>query len=79
MPLPIMTTSAVEGRFLVDRWPMSSGEGSECQNDADEVGCGRSQGFLCLGISGFERDMVCLIDLCSELPRRSSIKPALWI
>jgi len=58
MPLPMITTSAVDGKSRVDRWPRSSGEGSECQNDAEDFAGGRSHGCLCFGISGFSRDMV---------------------
>jgi hypothetical protein len=58
MPLPMMTTSAVAGRFLVDRWPSSSGEGSVCQNDLVEFGVGSPAGCPSLGRSGIVRAMM---------------------
>jgi len=58
MPLPMMTTSAVAGRFLVDRWPRSSGEGSVCQNELVEFGTGSPAGCPSLGRSGIVRAMV---------------------
>jgi hypothetical protein len=44
MPLPMITTSAVEGKFLVDRCPRSSGEGSVCQNESEDLGVGSAAG-----------------------------------
>jgi hypothetical protein len=59
IPLPIITTSAVAGRSLVDRWPRSRGEGSVCQKDLLEFGVGSPAGWPSLGRSGIVRAMVC--------------------
>lgn len=58
MPLPIMTTSALGGRFLVDRWPRSNGEASVCQKELVELGTGSPAGCPSLGRSGIVRAMV---------------------
>jgi hypothetical protein len=57
IPLPMITTSAEEGRPLVDRWPSSSGDGSVCQNESVDFGVGRPAGWLSLGRSGMVRAM----------------------
>jgi hypothetical protein len=58
IPLPMTTTSAEEGRPLVERWPRSSGDGSVCQNESVDLGVGRPAGWLSLGRSGMVRAMV---------------------
>jgi hypothetical protein len=58
IPLPITTTSAVVGKSLVDRWPRSNGEGSECQKDLLEFGVGSPAGCPSLGRSGIVRAMI---------------------
>jgi hypothetical protein len=58
IPLPMITTSAVEGRSLVDRYPISNGEGSVCQNESVDFGVGSPAGWLSLGRSGMVRAMV---------------------
>jgi hypothetical protein len=58
IPLPMITTSAEEGRPLVDRWPRSSGDGSVCQNESVDFGVGRPAGWLSLGRSGIVRAIV---------------------
>jgi hypothetical protein len=67
IPLPMITTSAEEGRPLVDRWP-SSGDGSVCQNESVDFGVGRPAGWLSLGRSGMVRAMVVgfLVGGCAE-------------
>jgi hypothetical protein len=57
IPLPMITTSAEEGRPLVDRWPRSSGDGSVCQKESVDFGVGRPAGWLSLGRSGMVRAM----------------------
>jgi hypothetical protein len=68
IPLPITTTSAVEGKFLVDRCPRSSGEGSVCQNESEDFGVGRAAGWSSLGRSGMVRAMVSRV-LCRWFTR----------
>lgn len=58
IPLPIITTSAVAGNSLVDRWPRSSGDGSVCQKESVDFGVGRDAGCPSLGMSGIVRAMV---------------------
>ena len=59
IPLPIITTSAVEGKTLVDRCPRSSGDGSVCQKESVDFGVGSAAGWSSLGRSGIVRAMVC--------------------
>ena len=63
MPLPMTTTSAVAGRFLVDLWPMRSGEGSVCQKESVDLGVGSEAGCPSLGRSGMVRAMMVAIGL----------------
>jgi hypothetical protein len=58
IPLPMITTSAVAGRSLVDRWPRSNLEGSECQKELLEFGVGSPAGCPSLGRSGIVRAMM---------------------
>lgn len=58
IPLPIIKTSAVAGRLLVDLWPRSSGDGSVCQNESLDFSVGREAGCPSLGRSGIVRAMV---------------------
>lgn len=57
IPLPMITTSAVAGSSLVDRWPSSSGEGSECQKELLDFSVGNEVGWPSLGRSGIVRAM----------------------
>jgi hypothetical protein len=58
IPLPMITTSAEDGRPLVDLWPRSSGDGLVCQNESVDFGVGRPAGWLSLGRSGMVRAIV---------------------
>jgi hypothetical protein len=42
-PLPTITTSAVEGKSGVVRWPSRKVDGSECQKEDVEEGVGREE------------------------------------
>ena len=57
IPLPMITTSALVGRFLVERWAVKSGEGCECQNELVDSVLGRLHGDLLRGIVGLSRDI----------------------
>lgn len=46
IPEPIMAMSVVEGRSGVVRWWRRKGEGSECQNEPEELGQGSLAGGL---------------------------------
>ena len=73
MPLPIITTSAVFGSSLVERWAVSKAEGCECQNEVVDFSLGGSHGSLFLGIVGLRRDMsVSVVRVCSPRNRRLS-------
>ena len=58
IPLPMITTSAVEGRALVDRCPRSNGEGSLCQKESVDFGVGRAADWSSLGRSKILRAMM---------------------
>ena len=58
MPDTIMTTSAFSGRLRVERCAVSSGEGSECENESVDCldGSGHRPGSL--GRAGLMRDIL---------------------
>ena len=57
-PEPMMTMSALVGRFLVERWAVSKGEGWECQKEDVDFSEGRPAGECWVGRSGCWRDIV---------------------
>lgn len=59
IPLPIITTSVVEGKALVDRCPRSSGDGSVCQKESVDFGVGSAAGWSSLGRTPMLRAMMC--------------------
>lgn len=74
MPEPMITTSAVVGRSLVERWPVRRAEGSECQKEFVECSGGGSQGFLFRGMEGRLEDM-----FCYEVSRKVRCVELNWI